>query len=155
MNNTIFWKCVTRPFRWIYVNFFNSFRFLAEVIKNCTFLGNLRIITQKGNMETRQMTQFFSCYFSALTVCNIYFWIRKYSKFIFIWSPFGPFWNTSVFGQKLPIWADHYTFPESRHPDVTKNFFCVLSSHGLIPTRKSPYQQNFHKKKHWTDPKAR
>ena len=99
MSNTIFWKCVTRPFRWIYVNFFNSFRFLAEVIKKCTFLGNLRIITQKGNMETRQMTQFFSCYFSALTVCNIYFWIRKYSKFIFIWSPFGPFWNTSVFGQ--------------------------------------------------------
>ena len=71
MNNTIFWKCVTRPFRWIYVNFFNSFRFLAEVIKNCTFLGNLRIITQKGNMETRQMTQFFSSYFSALFVTFI------------------------------------------------------------------------------------
>ena len=31
MNNTIFWKYVTRPFRWIYVNCFSRLRFLAEV----------------------------------------------------------------------------------------------------------------------------
>ena len=31
INNTNFWKCVTRPFRCIYVNCFNRLRFLAEV----------------------------------------------------------------------------------------------------------------------------
>ena len=31
INNTIFWKCVTRPASCIYVNCFNRFRFLAEV----------------------------------------------------------------------------------------------------------------------------
>ena len=31
INNTIFWNCVTRPFRCIYVNCFNKLRFLAEV----------------------------------------------------------------------------------------------------------------------------
>ena len=36
--------------------------------------------------------------------------------------------NISIFGQQLPISADHYTFPESRHPDVTRNLFCVLST---------------------------
>ena len=39
------------------------------------------------------MTPFFSSTFSDLTVCNIHFWIWKYSKFIFMWSPFGPFWS--------------------------------------------------------------
>ena len=29
----------------------------------------------------------FSSTFSALTVCNTHFWISKYSKFIFTWSP--------------------------------------------------------------------
>ena len=31
INNTIFWKCVTRPFRCIYVNCFNRLRFIVEV----------------------------------------------------------------------------------------------------------------------------
>ena len=90
INNTIFWKCVTRPFRCLYVNYFNRLRFLAEVstkLQKCTFLDNLRATTQVGNMETRQMTPFFSSTFSNLTVCNIYFWIWKYSKFIFMCSP--------------------------------------------------------------------
>ena len=38
-------------------------------------------------METGQMSRLFSFTFSALTVCNIYFWIWDYSKFIFMWSP--------------------------------------------------------------------
>ena len=33
-----------------------------------------------------------------------------------------------MLGQKLPIWANPCTFLESRHPDVTKNLFCVLSA---------------------------
>ena len=90
INNTIFWKCVTRPFRFIYVNYFNRLRFLAEVsikLQKMHFFDNLRTTTQEGNMETRQMTPFFSSTFSDLTVCNIHFWIWKYSKFIFMWSP--------------------------------------------------------------------
>ena len=41
-NNTIFWKCVTRTFRCMYVNCFSRFRFLAEAS------------TKLQNMETRQ-----------------------------------------------------------------------------------------------------
>ena len=51
-------------------------RFLAEVItkfQKCTFLDNLRTITQKGNMKTRQMTPLFLSTFSDLTVGNIPF----------------------------------------------------------------------------------
>ena len=38
-------------------------------------------------METGQMSRLFSFTFSALTVCNIYFWIWNYSKLVFICSP--------------------------------------------------------------------
>ena len=90
INNINFWKCVTRPFRCIYVNCLNRLRFLAEVstkLQKMHFLDNLKTITQEDNMETRQMTLFFSSTFSNLTVCNIHFWIWKNSKFIFMWSP--------------------------------------------------------------------
>ena len=88
MNNTIFWKCVRRPFRCTYIASIDL-DFLvrsAQNCKKCKFLDNLRTITHKGNMETRQMTPFFSSTFSDLTVWNIHFWIWKYSKFIFMWS---------------------------------------------------------------------
>ena len=94
VNNTIFWKCVTRPFRCIYVNYFNKLRFFAEVSKKlqkCTFLDNLRTITQEGNKETRQMTPFFSSNFSDLTVCNIHFWIENTQNSFSCGSSFGPF----------------------------------------------------------------
>ena len=53
-------------------------------------LDTLRTITQKENMETRQMSPFFSFTFSDLTVRNIHFWNWKYSKFIFMCSPLWP-----------------------------------------------------------------
>ena len=62
INHVIFWKSVMWTFRCIYVNCFNTLRFLAEVstkLKKRTSLDNLRTITQEGNMETRQMTTFF------------------------------------------------------------------------------------------------
>ena len=76
-----------RTFRCIYVNCFNRFRFLAEVsIKFLKILlfGNLRTINPEENGETRQMTLFFPSTFSTLTVYNIYFCIRKKSKFVFM-----------------------------------------------------------------------
>ena len=57
INHVIFWKSVMRTFRCIYVNCFNTLRFLAAVstkLKKWTSLDNLRTITQEGNMETRQ-----------------------------------------------------------------------------------------------------
>ena len=109
INNTIFWKFITRTFRCIYVNCFNKLRFLAEVstkLQKCTFLDNLRTITQEVNMETRQMTPFFLSTFSDLTVCNIHFWIWKYLKFNFMWSPF---WSILV--SKIPQFlAESYRF---------------------------------------------
>ena len=41
--------------------------------KKCTFVDNLRNITQEGNMGTRQMAPFFLSTFSDLTVSNIHF----------------------------------------------------------------------------------
>ena len=86
----IFWKTVIKTFRSIYVNCFNTLRFLAEVstkLQKMHFLDNLRTITQEGSTETRKMTQFFLSTFSALTVFNINFYIWKWSKFIFLWFP--------------------------------------------------------------------
>ena len=62
INHIIFWKTVMRTFRSIYVNYFNTLRFLAEVstkLQKMHFLDNLRTITQEGSMEIRQMTPFF------------------------------------------------------------------------------------------------
>ena len=128
INKTISWRCVTRPFRGMYVNCFNRFRFLAEVstkLQKMHFLDNLKTITQEENMETRQMTLFFSSTFSDLTVCNIHFWIWKYSKFIFMWSPLW-FILVCKIPPRLPIQTAHHTFLESRHPEVTKNLYYAL-----------------------------
>ena len=121
-----------------YVNCFNKLRFLAEsrttLQKMWTFSDTLTTITQNGNMETRQMATFFSYTFSALTVCTIHFWIWKYSKFIFMWSPFCPFWSVKYlnFCPKLPIRTAHHTFLKSRHPDVTKIYIMFCSPTGAI-----------------------
>ena len=65
-------------------------------VRNCkkdTIFDNLRTITQKRNMKTRLTTSFFSSAFRALTVEGPHFCIWKLSKFIFMGSPFGPFWS--------------------------------------------------------------
>ena len=97
-----------RPSRCTYVNCFRP-KFLAEVstkLQKTHFLEYLKTITQEGNMETRQMTPFFSSTFSDLTVCNIHFWIWKYSKFIFMWCPV---WSILVC--KIPQFlAESYRF---------------------------------------------
>ena len=67
----------------------------------------------EGNMETKQMTPFFSSTFSALTVFNFI------SEFKNTQNSFscGQFWSA----KNLWIWAAHHTFLESRHPEVSKN----------------------------------
>ena len=45
-----------------------------------------------------------------------------------MWSLFGSFWSVKY--QMLPIRIAQHTFLESRHPEVTKNSYYVLSSEG-------------------------
>ena len=52
INHNILWKSVMRTFWYIYVNCFNRL-WSAQNCKKCTFLDNLRTITQEENMETR------------------------------------------------------------------------------------------------------
>ena len=120
-------------FRYIHVNCSNRLRFLAEVstiLQKYTFLDNLRTTTQEGNMETRQMTPFFSSYFSNLTVIFISEFENTQNSF-WCGPPFGPLWSVkySIFGQKLLIPTAHHTFLQSKHTDVTKNLYYVLSTH--------------------------
>ena len=80
INHSFFWTSVMRNLRYIYVNCFNSLRFLAEVstnFKKFSFLDNLKTLTQEGNLEARQMTLFFPSTLYALNFCNIHFYICK------------------------------------------------------------------------------
>ena len=82
-------------------------------------------------METRQMTPFVSFTFFALSVRNIHFLNLKIVKIRFdvVPAPLGPFWYVKYlnFWQKLPIRIIHHTFLESKHPEITKNPYYVLS----------------------------
>ena len=89
-------------------------------IKKWTFLESLRKVTCKLDKWPR----IFSSIFSALTVCNIYFWIWKDTKLIFMWSSFW-FILVGKISQFLakgyqPIRTPHHTPIENRHPKVTK-----------------------------------
>ena len=66
INNIIFWICVTRPSRSIYVNCFNKLDFFlrsAQSCKKCTFLDNLMTTAHEGSISTRWMTPFFHLLF--------------------------------------------------------------------------------------------
>ena len=49
-----------------------------------------------------------------------------------MWPPLWPILVYKIlnFGQKLPIKTDHHTFLKSKHPEVTKNPYYVLSFKG-------------------------
>ena len=106
----------------------------VQNFKKRTFLDNLRTATQQGNMVARQMTSFFSSTFSVLTVCNIHFCIWKQPRFIFMCS--APLWSILVC-KKHQFWAKatiirtaHHTFLKTRHPEVNKNPYYILSPEG-------------------------
>ena len=131
-----------RTFRCIYVNCFQRLRCLAEAstnCKKCPFLDNLRTITQKGNMETRQMTPLFFDLPFPLYLFVTYIFVFENSQNSFSCGPlFGPFWSVKYlnFEQKLPIRSAHHIFLESRHPEFTKNPYYALSPRGA----KTRYQ---------------
>ena len=69
--------------------------------------------------------------FSTLFV--IFIFVFENSQNLFSCGPrFGPFWSVRYlnFGQKLLIRTTHYTFLESKHPEVTKNPFYILFPEG-------------------------
>ena len=73
---------------------------------------------------------------------HLLFPLKLFVTFIFLFEnsqnsysggpPFGPSWSVKYlnFEQKLPIRTTHYTFLESRHPEVTKNSYYVFSPEG-------------------------
>ena len=85
-------------------------------------------------METRQMTPLFIYFCRSKSLCfsflnskilKIHFYVIS----ILVHSEIAQF-----FGRKLPIQTAHHTFLESRHPEVTKNLYYVLSiSQSQIP----------------------
>ena len=79
-------------------------------------------------METRQMTPFFYLLFHSNCLYNSFLYL-KIVNIHFKVVPLGPCWSVKYlsFGKKLPIWAVHDSFLESRHPEVTKNPYYVLS----------------------------
>ena len=90
IKNTIFWKSMMRSFRWIEINGFNRFRFLAEASTNVQkmhYFGQFKDQNSGRKKGVRQMSPFFSSTFRALTVCDIHFCIWKLSKFIFVGPP--------------------------------------------------------------------
>ena len=90
INHIIFWKTVMKTFRSIYVNYFNTLRFLAEVstkLQKMHFFGQFKDHKSERKHGNYINDPRFSSAFSALTGCDIHFYISKWSKFIFMWSP--------------------------------------------------------------------
>ena len=99
-------------------NAFTDLDFLLRPAQNCmkcTFLDNLRTITQEGNISTRQTIPFFSSTFSSMFLTFTF--VFENSQNSFSCGPlFGPFWSVKYlnFGQKLPFRTAHHTFLERR-----------------------------------------
>ena len=106
---------------------------MSTKLKKCTFLNNFRIITQERNMKTIQRIPSFSSSFSTLLFYSIVTFISGFENTL------NSFSNSllrsilvcklPIFLQKILIWTAHHTFPESRHPEVTKDQYYVLFTH--------------------------
>ena len=87
IKHIIFWKTVIKTFRSIYVNCFNILSFWLRSAQNwrkCTFLGNLRVITQEGSMGTFSL--FWSIKylnFDQKLPIWIHLWLKKLNLFNF------------------------------------------------------------------------
>ena len=98
---------------------------LAKVstkLQKWTFFDNFRTMTHKENMETGQMTPFFSSTFSAQTFCNISFVFENSQNSFSCCPPFDPFWSGKYlnFGQNLLIQTVHHTLFGSTKKSINK-----------------------------------
>ena len=82
-----------------------------QIPKRCWLSRNLTEFLKTVSHGTINNKNFWECFcreISALTVCNIQFWILKYSKFIFMWSPL---WSIQVC--IIPrFWVKSYRFSQ-------------------------------------------
>ena len=97
------------------------------------FFDNLKTITPEKNLETRQIDSISSFIFSALPIFNIqFFFFENMQNSFSCGLTFALFCSVTYLyaGQKLQIRTAHYTFLESRHSEVIKNTYYVLSRLG-------------------------
>ena len=82
-------------------------------------------------MKTRQMTHFFSNFFSSTCMRHWFLYLKIIKVRFHVVSPLVEcgLQNTWIFGQRLPIWTLHHSILE-RHPDNTKNLYYVCSARG-------------------------
>ena len=80
INNDMFWKCVTRPFRCINVNWLRVLAKVSTKLQKMHFFRQFKDHKSERKHGNWANDPIFSSTFSALTVCNIHFWIWKYSK---------------------------------------------------------------------------
>ena len=121
INYVIFWMSVTRNWRCIYVNYFNLFQDfcfllrLAQNFKKCSFLDNVRTITQKTYMKSRQINPFFHLVFPLYLFVKFTFIFQNSQNSFSCGHTFGQFWSVKYpnFWQKLPDQTAHHTFLES------------------------------------------
>ena len=114
VNNNIFWKPVTRPFRCIYVNCFNVLRFFCwgqHKIKKMHFFRQFKDHNSGKENENYNNDPIFSSTFSAppacnISACNISFLNFKILKIHFQFHYFGPFWSVKY----LNFFAKSYWF---------------------------------------------
>ena len=105
--------------------------FFAEVstkLKKWTIFDNFRIITQEGNMKTTQMIPLFHLLFLLFLLVTFISQFENTSNSISnsLLRSILVCKIPQFFSQELLIWTAHHTFPESRHPEVTKNLYYVL-----------------------------
>ena len=86
IKSSISWKSLVRSFRWVEINCFNRFRFIAEISTNLQkmhYFGQFKDNNSGSIKETRQITPFFLSTFWVLTVCDNHFCISKLPKIHF------------------------------------------------------------------------
>ena len=125
LNHIIFWMCVMRTFRFIYVNYFNKPRFFAEI---STKLLKMYFFGQSNDHNSGNKHG--NCTNDYLFVTFIFVFKNSQNSFS-CGLTFGPFWSVkySISG-KLPTRTVHHTFLKSRHSKVIKNPCYVLSPDG-------------------------
>ena len=122
INDTPFWKSAKRTFRNIYVNCFKKLWFYAEgstKFLKMHFFGQLKD-RKSGRKHGNWANDLFPLLFPLQLFVTLIFVFENSQNSFSSGLPFGPFWSAKYhnFGQKLPIWRNHFTFLESRHSDV-------------------------------------
>ena len=153
----VFWKTVIKTFGSIYVNCFNALCFLAEgstKLLKMHFFGQFKDHNSERKHRNRINDPIFYLLF-LLQMFATFIFIFENGQISFSCGPlFGLFRSVKYlnFEQKLPSRTAYQIFLESRHREVTKNPYYVLSPkgsqkkvsyNGLIPVYRGVYIHYF------------